>query len=143
MEHTDCAKYMVDAIEKYYYKPLEKKRHKSIQKMLEGNNMKDSFVFKPEYFNYLLFFQIYKISNHWTHHQFIPLFIHIHSFYITYLIQTECEKRYQYQSPFDTTFIKEIAFYLSSKSDKNKLININKAIAIKTNFAKTNILFQI
>lgn len=112
MDHKDCANGIVDAIEKFYYKPLEKKRNTSIQKLLSGNNMKDSFIFKPEYFNYLLFYQIYSISHNWKQDQIISLYLHLHSFYITYQIQSECERRYKYESPFDTSFIKEIAFYL-------------------------------
>ena len=46
MYHQDCANGIVDTIEKFYYKPLEKKRDKSIPKMLFGNNMKDPFIFK-------------------------------------------------------------------------------------------------
>ncbi len=112
MEHYIFADGCVDALEKFYYKPLEKKRNKCIRQLLEGNNFQDSFVFKPEYFNYLLFYQIYMISHHWTHHHFLPLLFHLHTFYITYETQSEMERRYCYQSPFDTTFIKEIAFYL-------------------------------
>ncbi len=112
MGHRSVATEILNALEKYYYKPLEQKRCCKIRHLLEGNNMKDPFVFKPEYLNYLLFYQIYLISHYWTQHQLLPIHLHLHSFYITYLIQTECEERYQYQSPFDTTFIKEIAFYL-------------------------------
>ncbi len=111
-QHRICANGIVNMMEKFYYKPLETKRELSIQKMLSQSNLKHTFVFKPEYFNYLLFYQIYMISHHWSHHNVIPLHLHIHSFYITYLTQTEIEERYQYQSPFDTTFIKEIALYL-------------------------------
>jgi hypothetical protein len=112
MDHRYWADQCVDGLEKYYYKPLEKKRGKCIRQLLEGNNFQDPFVFKPEYFNYILFYQIYSISHHWTHHHYMPLLFHLHSFYMTYQIQNEMEKRYAYESPFDTTFIKEIAFYL-------------------------------
>jgi hypothetical protein len=65
--HQFCANGIVDMFEKFYYKRLERKRELSIQKMLSQSNLKDNFVFKPEYFNYLLFYQIYLISHHWSH----------------------------------------------------------------------------
>jgi len=105
--HYHLASISSYSLHQYYYKPSIIRFGRTIHELFFHHH---EFIFKPEYLNYLLFYHIYAISHFWTNKHFILLNLHLHSFYIIYLLEKILCEHYKYVPIVDRNWLKNIAF---------------------------------
>ena len=105
--HYHLASISSYSLHQYYYKPSIIRFGRTIHELFFHHHQ---FIFKPEYLNYLLFYHIYAISHFWTNKHFILLNLHLHSFYIIYLLEKILCEHYKYTPIVDRKWLKNIAF---------------------------------
>ncbi len=107
--HNKVSNYILNNIDYYYYQPLTKKYKKNIKDLLFYHQ---KFIFKPEYINYLQFYNLFCLSYYWSQSNYIFTNFYLHLFYICNLLEDQICKKYNYKTIYDKKILKNIAFTL-------------------------------
>ncbi len=107
--HHSISKNITDILDKYHYQPISIKTNKNIKDIFFYH---DEFVFKPDYLNYLQFYNLFCLSYYWSNYKYLLTNIYLHTFYICHLLEDQISKKYNYSTIYDKKTLKNISFVL-------------------------------
>ncbi len=109
--HYNIALNIYEAFDHYYYKKIVEKNNRPLKELFFHY---DKFLWKPEFFNYLIFYNIYCLSYYLSSshiNKFLSI-SHLNIFYILYLLENIQTDKYGYKPFYDKNLLQNIAFSL-------------------------------
>ncbi len=139
--HYKISNYLTENIDYYYYQNISKKYKKNVKDLLFYHS---NFIFKPDYINYLQFYNLLCLSNYWSKSNFILSNFYLHFFYICYLLEEQISKKYNYKTIYDKKTLKNISLFLLHYIIffKLKLNNDNYSYIFKSLYYGSVTIFQ-
>lgn len=109
--HYDIAYKLSDLMNHYYYHKLVEKNNRPLRELFFHY---DKFIWKPEFFNYIIFYNVYCLSYYLSdsHMSHLLSVFHLNLFYILYLLENIQTEKYKYKPLYDKNLLQNIAFSL-------------------------------